>query len=187
MSYPPTPQPLTVKPVAAGPWARLAGPAALALALLSGCAAHFPHQMNGFHEPGMLDSAKAVEVKPSFTAGLTGGAIETQASLGQSGAVGLQYDTSRSSGENAYRLVKVSSAAAPNLRWEVWARTDSALGLGARQYAKIMGPFKNGEEVKVAFVNNGIGQSIERNMMFLVYSPTEAGSSLTLNLSEVRR
>lgn len=159
---------------------------ALALAALPLASQAFKHNLKDFHAPELLEDAKAVEVKPGFAAGLSGGAFDATAKLGKSGAVGLVYDTSRSSGENAYRVVKVSSSEAPNLRWEVWARTDSSL-FGARTYQKIMGPFQNGEEAKVLFVNNGIGQSLERNLMVVVYSPTETERSIRLDMGEVQR
>lgn len=145
----------------------------------------FSHDMVEFHDPALLSAAKVVEVKPGFAAGISGGAIDAKARLGKSGAVGLQYDTSRSSGPDAYRVLKVSSTEAPNLRWEVWVRTDSSL-FGSRKYQKIMGPFQVGEEAKVMFVNNGIGQSHERNLMVMVYSPTETERQVRLDMSEVR-
>lgn len=158
----------------------------IAVALASPLAAQaISHEMVDFHDPAMLSSAKAVEVKPGFAAGISGGAIEAKARLGKGGAVGLQYDTTRSSGPDAFRILKVSSSDAPNLRWEVWARTDSSL-FGSRKYQKIMGPFQAGEEAKVMFVNNGIGQSHERNLMVLVYSPTETERQVRLDMSEVR-
>jgi hypothetical protein len=144
------------------------------------------HKLVDFHDPALLESAKVIEAKPGFAAGLSGGALDASGSLGKSGAVGFMYDTSRSSGPDAYRVVKVSSGEAPNLRWEVWVRTDSSL-FGARTYQKIMGPFQNGEEAKVMFVNNGIGQSIERNLMFIVYSPTETERKVRLDMGEVTR
>lgn len=159
----------------------------LMASVMAGCATSFPHKMEDFHDAALLEKTQSVKVEPSFTAGLTGGAITNTAKLSKSGSIGFQYDTSRSSGENAYRNVTVSSSEAPNLRWEVWARSDSALGIGSRSYKKIMGPFKSGEEAKVMFVNNGIGQSIERNMMFMVYSPTETERTVRLDMSEVRR
>lgn len=160
----------------------------LAIALLAlPLAGHaFKHKLQDFHDPAMLEEAKVVEVKPGFAAGLSGGAFDAKGKLGKTGAVGMVYDTSRSSGENAYRVVKVSSDEAPNLRWEIWARTDSSL-FGARTYQKIMGPFQNGEETKLMFVNNGIGQSIERNVLVIVYSPTETERTVRLDMSEVLR
>jgi hypothetical protein len=146
----------------------------------------FKHKLQDFHDPALLEDAVAVEAKPGFAAGLSGGAFDASGKLGKSGALGFVYDTSRSSGENAYRVVKVSSAEAPNLRWEVWVRTDSSL-FGARTYQKIMGPFQNNEEAKVMFVNNGLGQSIERQLMMVVYSPTETGRSVRLDMGEVLR
>ncbi|MBN8503621.1 MAG: hypothetical protein J0L58_04030 [Burkholderiales bacterium] len=146
----------------------------------------FKHKLQDFHDPAMLEEAKVVEVKPGFAAGLSGGAFDAKGKLGKTGAVGMVCDTSRSSGENAYRVVKVSSDEAPNLRWEIWARTDSSL-FGARTYQKIMGPFQNGEETKLMFVNNGIGQSIERNVLVIVYSPTETERTVRLDMSEVLR
>jgi hypothetical protein len=143
----------------------------LAAALLAlPLASHaFKHELKDFHDPALLEGAKAVEAKPGFAAGLSGGAFDARAKIGKSGAVAFVYDTSRSSGENAYRVVKVSSDEAPNLRWEVWVRIDSSL-FGSRTYQKIMGPFQAGEEAKVLFVNNGIGQSIERQQLVVVYS-----------------
>ncbi|NDY92597.1 hypothetical protein [Ideonella livida] len=161
--------------------------ALLAATALTGCATQFPHELAGFHDVDMLSGAKPVEVRPSFAAGLTGGAIEATTTLSKKGFAGLQYDAGgRSSGSDAYRRVKVSSSEAPNLRWEVWVRTDG-IGLGSRQYAKIMGPFRNGEEAKVMFVNNGLGQSLERNLLVVVYSPTETERSVRLHMSEVTR
>jgi hypothetical protein len=157
--------------------------AALLCSPLASQAAKF--QLTDFHDTAMLDSAGAVEVKPGFAAGISGGAIDATARLGKTGLVGLQYDTSRSSGPDAFRMVKVSSADAPNLRWEIWVRTDSSL-FGARTYQKIMGPFKADEEAKLMFVNNGIGQSHERNVLFVVYSPTETERRVRLDMSEVR-
>ncbi|MFZ5547365.1 MAG: hypothetical protein ACOZJX_01590 [Pseudomonadota bacterium] len=144
------------------------------------------HNLQGFHDPALLEGSPAVEAKPGFAAGLSGGAFSANATLSERGALSFVYDTSRSSGENAYRVVKVSSAEAPNLRWEVWVRTDSSL-FGARTYQKIMGPFQNNEEAKVMFVNNGLGQSIERQLMMVVYSPTETGRSVRLDMGEVLR
>lgn len=141
--------------------------------------------LTDFHDVPMLEGAALAVAKPGFAAGLSGGALDATARLSKTGMLGFQYDTSRSSGPDAYRAVKVSSSEAPNLRWEVWVRTDSSL-FGARTYQKIMGPFKEGEEAKVMFVNNGIGQSIERNMLFVVYSPTETERSVRLDMSEVR-
>lgn len=141
--------------------------------------------LTDFHDTAMMEGGVLAVVKPGFAAGLTGGAIDATARLSKTGLQGLQYDTSRSSGPDAYRLVKVSSAEAPNLRWEVWVRTDSSL-FGARTYQKIMGPFKADEEAQVMFVNNGIGQSHERNVLFVVYSPTETERSVRLDMSEVR-
>ncbi len=141
--------------------------------------------LTDFHDTAMMEGGVLAVVKPGFAAGLTGGAIDATARLSKTGLLGLQYDTSRSSGPDAYRLVKVSSAEAPNLRWEVWVRTDSSL-FGARTYQKIMGPFKADEEAQVMFVNNGIGQSHERNVLFVVYSPTETERSVRLDMSEVR-
>ncbi len=146
----------------------------------------FKHKLQDFHDPALLEDAKAVEAKPGFAAGLSGGAFDASAKLGKSGAVAFVSDTSRSSGENAYRVAKVSSTEAPNLRWEVWVRTDSSL-FGSRTYQKIMGPFQAGEEAKVMFVNNGIGQSIERQLMVVVYSPTETERSVRLDMGEVQR
>lgn len=142
-------------------------------------------QLTDFHDQPMLEGAALAVAKPGFAAGLSGGALDATARLSKTGMLGFQYDTSRSSGPDAYRVVKVSSSEAPNLRWEVWARTDSSL-FGARTYQKIMGPFKADEEAKVMFVNNGIGQSNERNMLFVVYSPTETERSVRLDMSEVR-
>lgn len=161
----------------------IATAALLALPLASHA---FKHQLQDFHDPALLEDAVAVEAKPGFAAGLSGGAFDASGKLGKSGALGFVYDTSRSSGENAYRVVKVSSAEAPNLRWEVWVRTDSSL-FGSRTYQKIMGPFQNNEEAKVMFVNNGLGQSIERQLMMVVYSPTETGRSVRLDMGEVLR
>lgn len=157
--------------------------AALLATPLASLAAKF--NLTDFHDLDMLEGATLAKVEPGFTAGLTGGAFGTHARLGKTGMVGLQYDTSRSSGPDAYRVVKVSSAEAPNLRWEVWARTDSSL-FGARTYQKIMGPFKADEEARLMFVNNGIGQSHERNVLVVVYSPTETERSVRLEMSEVR-
>lgn len=159
--------------------------ATLSALLLAGCASHFPYQMNGFHNPALLDQANVIEVKPSFLAGLSGGAIEgVTGSLGSSGALGFEYSTSRSSGTGAYRNVTVSSEEAPNLRWEVWTRTDG-IGFGSKEYSKIMGPFQSGETAQVMFVDNGIGQSHERNVMIMVYSPTETERRVQLDMSEV--
>lgn len=160
----------------------LCAAALLALPLASQ-AARF--NLTDFHDMPMLEGAGLVEVKPGFAAGISGGAIDATARLSKTGMVGLQYDTSRSSGPDAFRVVKVSSADAPNLRWEVWARTDSSF-FGARTYQKIMGPFKADEEARLMFVNNGIGQSHERNVLFVVYSPTETERSVRLDMSEVR-
>jgi hypothetical protein len=146
----------------------------------------FKHELKDFHDPALLEGAKAVEAKPGFAAGLSGGAFDARAKIGKSGAVAFVYDTSRSSGENAYRVVKVSSDEAPNLRWEVWVRIDSSL-FGSRTYQKIMGPFQAGEEAKVLFVNNGIGQSIERQQLVVVYSPTETERTVRLDMGEVTR
>lgn len=157
--------------------------AALLATPLASLAAKF--LLTDFHDVPMMEGAALVEAKPGFTAGLTGGALDATGRLSKTGMVGFQYDTSRSSGPDAYRVVKVSSGEAPNLRWEVWVRTDSSL-FGARTYQKIMGPFKADEEAKVMFVNNGIGQSIERNMLFVVYSPTETERRVRLDMSEVR-
>lgn len=157
--------------------------AALLASPLASQAAKFT--LTDFHDMPMLEGAGLAVVKPGFAAGLSGGAIDATARLSKTGMLGLQYDTSRSSGPDAYRVVKVSSAEAPNLRWEVWVRTDSSL-FGTRTYQKIMGPFKADEEAKVMFVNNGIGQSIERNVLFVVYSPTETERSVRLDMSEVR-
>lgn len=161
---------------------------ALLIALLAlPLASHaFKHKLQDFHDPALLGDAKAVEAKPGFAAGLSGGAFDVSAKLGKSGAVAFVYDTSRSSGENAYRVTKVSSTEAPNLRWEVWVRTDSSL-FGSRTYQKIMGPFQAGEEAKVMFVNNGLGQSIERQLMVVVYSPTETERNVRLDMGEVTR
>lgn len=161
---------------------------ALGLGGLSGCASgRFAHQMPGFHDEALLQGAKPVEVRPSFAAGLTGGAIEAVGQLNARGVLVWQYDSSRSSGPDAYRQVRVASREAPNLRWEVWTRTDGAVSLGARQYAKILGPFRNGEEIRLPFVNNNIGQSLERSLLLVVYSPTETERAVQLGMSEVRR
>ena len=50
-----------------------------------------------------------------------------------------------------------------------------------------MGPFQAGEEAKVLFVNNGIGQSIERQQLVVVYSPTETERTVRLDMGEVTR
>jgi hypothetical protein len=50
-----------------------------------------------------------------------------------------------------------------------------------------MGPFQAGEEAKVMFVNNGIGQSIERQQLVVVYSPTETERAVRLDMGEVTR
>jgi hypothetical protein len=157
--------------------------AALLISPLASHAAKF--NLTDFHDMPMLEGAGLVAVKPGFAAGISGGAIDATARLSKTGMLGMQYDTTRSSGPDAYRVVKVSSGEAPNLRWEVWARTDSSL-FGARTYQKIMGPFKVDEEAKLMFVNNGIGQSHERNVLFVVYSPTETERSVRLDMSEVR-
>jgi hypothetical protein len=141
--------------------------------------------LTDFHDVEMMEGAALVEAKPGFAAGLSGGALDATARLSKTGMLGFQYDTSRSSGPDAYRAVKVSSTEAPNLRWEVWVRTSTSL-FGARTYQKILGPFKVDEEAKVMFVNNGIGQSNERNMLFVVYSPTETERRVRLDMSEVR-
>lgn len=160
----------------------------LLASMLAGCVTTDKFVAKDFHEPALLEKVTIVEAKASFASGLTGGPVEATGTLSNSGSLKFIYDTGgRSSGENAYRKVKVSSDAAPNLRWEVWARTDSALSMGDRSYAKIMGPFKNKEEAKVDFVNNGIGQSIERNVMILVYSPTETGRKVKFEMSGVTR
>lgn len=162
--------------------------AVLTLALFTGCASKLSNTLSDYHDPAALDNARLVEVKPSFTAGLTGGAIESNSALSKSGVVAFRYDTSRSSGENAYRIVKVSSSEAPNLRWEIWAMADGVKGLTSRGYAKIMGPYRNNEEAKLMFVNNPVTHvSNERDMMVVVYSPTETERKVSLSMSEVQR
>jgi hypothetical protein len=98
----------------------------------------------------------------------------------------------------AFYRVSVKSADARNLRWEVWTTENDAQihaggglfgGSSKLNFKKIMGPFNNGDVVKLDFVpttmQNVWGTRMSaRRPLIVVYSPAEPGKRFTVELHQ---
>lgn len=85
----------------------------------------------------------------------------------------------------AFYELKVSSANAKNLKWEVWSSPDREQGpnSGEHKFTKAMGPFTAGQKIKIPFLKmhaQGIDTYMMPQVMIVAYSQTERGEKFTV-------
>jgi hypothetical protein len=85
----------------------------------------------------------------------------------------------------AFYELQVTSANAKNLKWEVWSSSDREQGpnSGEHKFTKAMGPFKEGQKIKIPFLKmNSYGKDVYMmpKVMIVAYSPTERGEKFTV-------
>ncbi|MDP2805691.1 MAG: hypothetical protein Q8O24_07075 [Gallionellaceae bacterium] len=84
----------------------------------------------------------------------------------------------------AFYELKVSSANAKNLKWEVWSSPEREQGPGhSAKFTKAMGPFTAGQRIKLPFLKmhaQGIDTYLMPKVMIVAYSQTERGEKFTV-------
>ena len=164
--------------------------------------------LEGFHDARLQEGSTVASFKAQLTplALMSGGGKDvweqtfelTPAGLGK---VHVREPNARPFGGRddyrpAFYKVSVESAEARNLRWEVWTTENDYQvhlsgglfgGSSKLTFKKIMGPFNNGEVVKVDFVPTGTTNAwgtlyAARRPLIVAYSPGEPGKRFVVKL-----
>jgi len=152
--------------------------------------------LTDFHDPALAEGAKT-ESQMCRESKLTGNKFLEPVcvfSLNEKGFAKVHvpgteypadYSIFKSPSLPAFFELQVSSAKAQNLKWEVWSSSDRTQGpnSGEHKFTKAMGPFKEGQKIKIPFLkmnSNGNDVYAMPQVMIVAYSPTERGEKFTV-------
>lgn len=152
--------------------------------------------LTDFHDPALAEGVRTQSQKcrESKTTGITFLEPICEFSLSEKGFAkvhvpGAEYPDDYSIWSSpklpAFYELQVTSAHAKNLKWEVWSSSDREQGpnSGEHKFTKAMGPFKEGQKIKLPFLKmhaQGMDTYMMPQVMIVAYSETERGEKFTV-------